>query len=187
MVFKDEVYKFQIWYIGEGKTKQKKIMYSDKADIFELKDLPKTTYYISSEYINLKEHQFWGSAVEQYNIGDEITLEEAKKEIEALEKLNIDECSVNEKCHKLEILYSLKAFCEDEENNTKKADADKIYLNRNIDLDCGAAIRARVRVVPASSNCQIISPSQIIKGKIFPIEQVHDVEKYGENPYIGLE
>lgn len=181
MLIKDDVYKFTIWYIGQKKNKEKKIMYSDKADISALEDVPKTTYVIGCDYLNLKEHQVWWQSVCVYIVGDEITLEEAEKEIEALEKIKVDKKDSASCVTREATLDCLKTFCKNEKNNIRDENADKILINKNIDYDCDE-ISARITVIP-SNNCKIISPSQIVKGRICPSEREND----GYNSYIGLE
>ncbi len=187
MLIKDEVYKFEVWYIDKTKNKAKKTMYLDKAEIFALEDVPQTTFYIGLYYLNLKEHQVYWSVAGEYDIGDKITLEEAEKETKAIEEFCVDEDDIGARINKEAILDSLKAFCKGEKNNTRDIGADKIYLNKNIDLDCSAAIKARVRVVPPSSNNKIISPSQLVNGKIYPIGQIKRGDVEDDRAYIDLE
>lgn len=185
MLIKDEVYKFEIWYINDKKEKEVKTLYSDSADLYALEDVPQSSYCIFSYRKNLNQKQQSWEQVDNYWIGDEITDEDAEKEMELLGKLDVVE-SDYEYSRVIRTLYSLKAFC-------KKTNADQIFINKNINYDCGAAISARITILSAGyNNFKIISPSQIVNGKIYSSGNNIVARKYKQEveidkPYIDLE
>ncbi len=185
MLIKDEVYKFEIWYINDKKEKDIKTLFSNSDDLNVLEDVPQSSYCIFSYRKALNQKQQSWERVDNYWIGDEITLEEAEKEIETLEKLDVDEGG-DEYNRVIRTLYELKAFC-------KKTNTDKILINNNIDYDCSAAISARIKILPAGFyDFKIISPSQIVNGKIYSggnniVEPKYKQEVEIDKPYIDLE
>ncbi len=171
MLIKDDLYEFEIWYINHEKA-EKMILYSDSNDINTLESVPQTAYCILANHKDIKENPTLWHTIGYYRIGDKITLDEAKKELEALEKLEVDE-GETEYSYKIRALYSLKAFCRNEKNNTRDADVENIFINKNIDLDCVAAINARISIIPSDSDFKTISPSQIVNGRIVPTEHIN--------------
>ena len=188
MIIKDDVYKFEIYYIDK-KKKNVKILYSDSADIYGLEDVPVTSSCIFSYHKNINTKDAKWESVGEYIVGDRITLEEAEEELKTLEGLNVkDDEEVGDKTR---ATYVLKAFCRDEANGARDASATKIYINKNIKLDSGSAICFRISIIPSSFECHIISPSQIINGRIYPgendINEPKNKQVEAGMPYIELE
>ncbi len=180
MLIKDEGYMFDIWYYDEKGRSDCWHMFSDNADIYSLQDVPKTAFTIYTRHSNLNTVAEWWAVVDEYHIGDRITVDDAKREIIALNNLQIEDFS--DKKLKGKTITALKAFLQNAENNTEDENADKIYINKNIKLTPNS-IKNRIKIILPSNNCKIISPSQIVKGRICPSEREND----GYNSYIGLE
>ena len=177
MLINEEVYKFEIWYIDHEKGKEKKFMYSDSDDIFNLEGVPQTTFGIYVYHKNLdKNQQFWDYKG-YYMIGDKITLKEAEEEIKVVRKLDDEKSLAN----------TLKTFCKNERNNIINENAKKIYLNKNIEWDNASAVSGRIRIVPPSKNYNIISPNQIANGRVYPARETKRVEIGDDKSYIDLE
>ena len=114
MLINEEVYKFEIWYIDHKKGQERKVMYSDSDNIFDLEGIPQTTYGIYVWYKDLsKNQQFWEKIV-YYVIGDKITVEEAEEELKVVKKLGNSEY----------LEGVLEAFCKSERDNIE----DEILL-----------------------------------------------------------
>ena len=76
------VYQFKIFYIDELGNKNYFYIYSDKADVYLLEDLPDTTYYIEPFYLaNKDESAPYKGHKEPYLVGTPIALDELKQEI----------------------------------------------------------------------------------------------------------
>lgn len=191
MLIKDDAYQFKIFYVEKGKDEETKILYSDSDEIYELEDVPKETFCIFVFHKNLKKGQSW-NLTRQYWIGDEITLEEAEEEMKALENLQVVK---DDTTAKMRAYYRLESFYTNNKNETQIKSADNIYLNKNIELKEGV-INARIIIIPKSMDCEIISPKQIVNGKIYRdekeiVKDVHldeNIRKIdSDNPYIDLE
>ena len=181
MLINEEVYKFEIWYIDHEKGQERKVMYSDSDNIFNLEGIPQTTYGIYVWYKDLsKNQQFWEKIV-YYVIGDKITVEEAEEELKVVKKLGNSEY----------LEGVLEAFCKSERDNIEDEKAGKIYLNKNVEWDNVKALNGRILLVPYYADYKIISPSQIANGRVYPVEQVLETKDnnkdYNDKAYIDLE
>ena len=182
MLIKDDGYMFEIWYYNDKDKAECWHMFSDSPDIYSLKDLPKTTYYIHVLHCDLNQGQENWDEVARYEIGDMITPEEAREEIKALKNLYVGGYEAK---FKTKALNGLQAFLQNATNNSEDENSDKIYINKNIKLAANS-IDYRIKIIPAFSKCQIISPSQIVKGKVCP-EESKNREIDENNSYTDLE
>ena len=190
MVFKDEVYLFLIDYYGNEESESNgKYIYSNTGNIYELEDVPEKTYNIYCYYQDLTKNNGW-KLKDEYIVGDELTLEEAGKEIKTLEEIPFYQK------HKADLknwtLERLKNYCKNEKNDIRNADDLTIYINKNINYREDIHIRIRALSASECEKVKVISPKQIVHGRIYSPEQLKFLEK--ENPntdsdksYIELE
>lgn len=78
----NNIYKFQIHYVNkENNNMDCKFIYSDNPDIFSLRDLPESTYYIIE--VSLKSNS--QETIGKYLVGTPLPVEELEKEIKLTE------------------------------------------------------------------------------------------------------
>ena len=193
MVFKGEVYRFEIYYIENGKEEDIKTLYADSDNIYELEDVPRTAHCIYVYHRNFDKKENYWDFVGEYRVGEKITLEEAKNEIKALEDLHVEE---KDETAKIRAYHKLNSYYLNSKNNSQVQSADNIYINKSIDLT-GGSISARIIIMPSTTDYKIISPSQIINGKIYPVlnsnfclngqEREKNPNSDWDKPYIDLE
>ena len=189
MIIKDKIYKFEFYRTTKMWAKCEKMMYSDSDDIYALKDIPASCVSIKCLYKQLNKDKDW-QFKKLYLIGDEIITEEAKEEIEKLNKLKVtnENKDAKENC-----LLILEAISSGEKSSTK------VYINKGVELN-EQTIRDRI-IIDAwwARSAVYISPSQIINGRIYPIingkvclsgetSKMEDKSKENcDKPYIELE
>ena len=175
MIIKDKIYKFEL-YSNTEMAKPEKKMYSDSNDIYALEDVPKSCVIIKCFYRNLNEITNW-KLEDFYLIGEEITTEEAKEEIEKISKIEITSgfSDVKEKT-----LAALQSFFN-------KKQTPKIYINKNVPLNEESIMDRIIISSWWSKTCIYISPKQIVNGKIHSLEQINSSKLNGDNSYIDLE
>lgn len=172
MIIKNKVYKFEICYIDYNTGKETMILYSDSKDIHELENIPQTTFRINSFCKDLNQYdKSWKAwldweKVDVYLIGDKITLEEAKEEIDKISKIPMIFAEKDVKNH---VLGELKLFCKYE----KDIMSDSIYINKNINLN-DKSIMGRILLLPDDNESyKFISPNQLVNGRIYLKEEMN--------------
>ncbi len=179
MIVNDKIYEFEIYYYAGRKAERKKIVFSDSDDIYKLEGVPETTtkIYCRSTAGHDKEWELQST----YMVGEELTKEEARKEIETLQQLKV---SYKLYDFKERMIKVLEKYCSDPD------ESNKIYINRSVDY-CDPVVR-RIILSPLWLGKEtIIFPKQIACGKIFPLEKADEsrpFEKEDESrPYLDLE
>lgn len=185
MIFKDRIYRFELFYCDYERDFKEKVIYSNTGEIYELEDVPQTLYLIRCTCIDLTNEGESVVRLDDYEVGDEITEKDAEEEIEKLESMK----KSNKEIEKNELLIDyalkiLKNFLKNKKENVVNEEDGKIYINKNIRYK--EKVEGRIKVIfPSDNKTKIISPRQIANGRIYPPAQTKNT--INDDNYIDLE
>ncbi len=153
------IYRFKVVYY-EGEEKKSKFLFSDSDDVFQLNGIPKTTTLIICDKSSQDGEKF--EEVKAYLVGDELTKMGLRDLINEVSSLTVSK----DKEPQREAL---------EQNLRRIYHADdkwcKVFVNKNIDYFTDYTGRINI-IQPFFSSAQtVISPQQLIDGKICPPEE----------------